>query len=109
MAPTHSSIATPRTPRAASSPRPIATRSSTSTIPRTIRIDLRPIDARIGGDNQKFDFIGTADFTGKKGELRYFVNSGNAIVQADISGDRKADVEIKLNDVSSLVAGDFYL
>jgi hypothetical protein len=61
------------------------------------------------GENQKFDFIGAAGFTGKKGELRYFVDSGNAIVQADVTGDRKADMEIKLNDVSSLVARDFYL
>lgn len=73
------------------------------------RIDLRPIDAKIGGANQKFHFLGTADFTGQKGELRYFVHSGDAIVQADVSGDRKADMEIKLNDVSSLVAGDFFL
>jgi len=37
-------------------------------------IDLRAIDAKIGGGNQKFDFIGTGEFTGQKGQLRYEVN-----------------------------------
>ncbi len=73
-------------------------------------IDLRPIDAKIGKGNQKFDFIGTGEFTGKKGQLRYEVNnSGDAIVQADVTGDGKADMTIRVVDVDKLGASDFWL
>ena len=73
-------------------------------------IDLRAIDAKTGGGNQKFDFIGTDDFTGKKGQLRYDVtNQGDAIVQADVNGDGKADMTIRVVDVSKLGASDFDL
>lgn len=73
-------------------------------------IDLRAIDAKIGGGNQKFDFIGTDAFTGKKGQLRYDVNdTGDAIVQADVTGDGKADMTIRVVDVDKLVASDFFL
>ena len=65
-----------------------ATRDSILDFGKNDLIDLRAIDAKIGGGNQKFDFIGTSDFTGKKGQLRYEVNdSGDAIVQADVTGD----------------------
>lgn len=73
-------------------------------------IDLRAIDAKTGGGNQKFDFIGTDAFTGQKGQLRYDVNdSGDAIVQADVNGDGKADMTIRVVDVDKLGAGDFFL
>jgi hypothetical protein len=72
-------------------------------------IDLRAIDAKIGGGNQKFDFIGTNAFTGKKGQLRYEVDDGDAFVEADVTGDGKADMTIRLFDVDKLVASDFYL
>jgi hypothetical protein len=72
-------------------------------------IDLRAIDAKIGNGNQKFDFIGTDDFTGKKGQLRYEVDNGNAVVQADVTGDGKADMTILVIDVNKLAANDFNL
>ena len=50
-----------------------------------------------------------SEFTGRKGELRYDKKGGDAFVQADVNGDRKADFEIKLNDVSKLDAHDFHL
>ena len=47
---------------------------------------------------------------GQKGQLRYDVNdSGDAIVQADVNGDGKADMTIRVVDVDKLVAGDFRL
>jgi hypothetical protein len=73
------------------------------------RIDLRPIDAEIGGGNQKFNFIGTGAFTGAKGELRYSIDHGDAIVQADVTGDGIADMEIKVDNLSQLVAADFHV
>ena len=72
-------------------------------------IDLRALDAKIGTGNQKFDFIGTNDFTGKKGQLRYELDSGDAIVQADVTGDGKADMTILVSDVTKLGANDFNL
>jgi len=73
-------------------------------------INLRAIDAKIGGGNQKFDFIGTDAFTGKKGQLRYDVDdSGDAIVQADVTGDGKADMTIRVVDIDKLGSSDFYL
>jgi hypothetical protein len=73
-------------------------------------IDLRAIDAKIGGGNQKFDFIGTNEFTDKKGQLRYEVDdSGDAIVEADVTGDGKADMAIRVVDVDKLGASDFFL
>ena len=73
------------------------------------RIDLRPLDAKLGGGNQKFVFIGTSAFTGHKGELRYDVDSGNAIVQADVTGDGKADMTILGSNITKLSADDFHL
>ena len=73
------------------------------------RIDVRPLDAKLGNGNQKFVFIGTNAFTGHKGELRYDVDNGDAVVQADVTGDGKADMAILVNDMTKLVAEDFNL
>ena len=73
------------------------------------RIDLRPLDAKLGNGNQKFVFIGTDAFTGQKGQLRYDVDNGNAIVQADVTGDGKADMTILVIDLTKLTADDFHL
>ena len=87
-----------------------STRDSVLDFGRNDTIDLRAIDAKTGSGNQKFDFIGTKAFTGKKGQLRYDVNdSGDAIVQGDVNGDGKADMTIRVVDVDKLGAGDFFL
>jgi Ca2+-binding RTX toxin-like protein len=70
------------------------------------RIDLRSIDADTSGNpgNDTFKFIGTASFKGGGGEVR--CKSG--VVQADVNGDKVADLEIKIN-LSTLNKGDFLL
>lgn len=73
------------------------------------QIDLTAIDARKGSGNQDFDFIGKKDFHDKKGELRYVVKNGDAIVQGDTNGDGKADFSIHVDGVSQLKAFDFDL
>ena len=73
------------------------------------RIDLRPLDAKLGNGNQKFVFIGTDAFTGHKGELRYDVDNGDAVVQADVTGDGKADMAILVSNLTKLTADDFHL
>jgi Ca2+-binding RTX toxin-like protein len=75
------------------------------------RIDVSGIDADVNtGADDSFTFIGTANFSGSAGELRYFVNNaGHAIVSGDITGDGSADFEIAVNDTAVLTAGDFLL
>lgn len=79
-------------------------------------IDLRRIDAALrGSGNQAFDFIGTDGFSGEpndlhhRGELRYSVVNGSAIVLGDVNGDGSADFAIQLAQTPSLVASDFLL
>lgn len=69
------------------------------------RIDLRTIDAQSGSGNQDFDFIGSRNFTGDKGDLRF----KGGILAGDTDGDRKADFEIKLAGVNSLKGADILL
>lgn len=70
------------------------------------RIDLRDIDANAGrGGNQAFSFVGERDFSGKAGELRF--NDG--IVAGDVNGDGRADFEIGVRGIDSLLKGDFLL
>ena len=70
------------------------------------RIDLRDIDAHAGrGGNQAFSFIGAQDFSGKAGQLR----AENGIVAGDVNGDGRADFQIEVRGVDSLLKGDFLL
>lgn len=56
-------------------------------------IDLSAIDARSGSKrDDKFKFIGDADFSGKAGELRF----ENSMIAADTDGDGAADFELFL-------------
>jgi Ca2+-binding RTX toxin-like protein len=74
------------------------------------RIDLGPMDAnsRISG-NQSFTFIGTADFSGRAGQLRVERDDGGIFVFGDLDGNREADFVIGLQGVSALSAADFIL
>ena len=70
------------------------------------RIDLATIDANTGvGGDQAFALIGDEAFHGVAGELRFAAG----IVQGDIDGDGKADLEIKVVVAGVLVAADFVL
>lgn len=77
------------------------------------RIYLSAIDAKTGvSGNQSFNFIGTKNFSRKKGQLRIKASASGAIVQGDTNGDGRADIEIKLLGVTalaSLKANDFKL
>lgn len=73
------------------------------------RIDLSAIDAVSGGDDDPFSFIKKAKFDGEAGALRYETSGKSTLVQADLDGDRKADLEIELDGKHALTAGDFVL
>jgi hypothetical protein len=65
--------------------------------------------------DQSFKFIGTQDFHGRAGELRYqtFDQAGTAnditVVSGDINGDLVADFEIAIVGIVQLSSGDFLL
>ncbi len=80
---------------------------------RVDRIDLRAVDAnnaKLG--NQAFTFIGRKGFTNTRGQLRLKKVSGAILVLGDITGDGVADLEIRLQGLTStrnLTARDFRL
>ncbi|MEZ5875804.1 MAG: type I secretion C-terminal target domain-containing protein [Hyphomicrobiales bacterium] len=71
-------------------------------------IDLEDIDAKTGGGNQKFKFIGEHGFHGKKGELHFKDLGAKCLVSGDVNGDGKADFEIMVK-TDTLSADDFLL
>jgi 6-phosphogluconolactonase (cycloisomerase 2 family) len=73
------------------------------------RIDLSGIDAKTGGGNQAFKFIGVQGFHDQKGELHFVKKAGFVLVEGDVNGDGRADFQIQVEDVARLVAADFVL
>jgi Ca2+-binding RTX toxin-like protein len=74
------------------------------------RIDLSKIDAKTGvAGNQTFTFIGTAEFSGSKGELRYDEFGGDSYIEADVNGDAAADFELTLANVAAVTKSYFVL
>ncbi len=70
------------------------------------RLDLAAIDAntRLSGD-QAFAFIGSGGFSRVAGQLRF----AGGVLQADVNGDARADLEITIQGISGLLAADFLL
>jgi len=74
------------------------------------KIDLFAIDAKAGTTaNDAFSWIADAEFSNVEGQLRYFTEDGNAIVEGDVNGDGSADFQIELLGVDSLQASNFSL
>lgn len=69
-------------------------------------IDLRLIDAGPAEGDQAFAFNGTK---AKAFSVWYSVSKGDAIVSLDVTGDRVADMNIVIDNVTKLNAGDFLL
>ena len=70
------------------------------------RIDLCSIDANPETTAiDTFTYISTTDFTGVSGQLRFAAGD----VFADLNGDRIADFQIHLNNVTSLSPISFLL
>lgn len=74
------------------------------------RIDLSTIDAnsRVRG-NQAFVDIGSNEFSGVAGQLRYYHDGGNTFVSGDIDGDAIGDFLIGIAGEQLLVPNDFFL
>jgi serralysin len=82
------------------------------------RIDLRGIDAILGGNpasfgDQAFTFIGTSQLTGHAGELHeIFLGGSTHAVQGDVDGDGSADFSILVQGLAPqahINASDFWL
>jgi Ca2+-binding RTX toxin-like protein len=63
----------------------------------TDHIDFSAMDANLTSDgHDAFLFIGTADFSGTAGQLRYVLVGSDTLLQADVNGDSVADFEVVL-------------
>lgn len=72
-------------------------------------IILGPIDAKMGGADNAFKFIGTHGFHHKAGELHCVQKGDFQIVEGDVNGDGKPDFQIEVHGGGPLHATDFSL
>ena len=73
------------------------------------KIDLSQIDAKSGAGNQAFHSIGSAAFSGVKGELRIITSGADFLVRGDTNGDKTADFTLLVQGAGALVGTDFIL
>ncbi|HEY8277449.1 MAG TPA: calcium-binding protein [Methyloceanibacter sp.] len=72
-------------------------------------INLSGIDAKTGGGDNTFKFIGTHVFHQKAGELHCVQKGDFQIVEGDVNGDGKPDFQIEVHGGGQLHATDFVL
>lgn len=72
------------------------------------RIDLRALDATVGGTNNAFRFVGADPFA-VAGDLRIQDTGTGFLVLGDQDGDGRAEFALVLLNVASLIAADFIL
>lgn len=72
-------------------------------------IDVSGIDAVDGGADNAFRFIGSNEFSGVAGQLRYEKTGDATFVEVDLDGDRHFDYFVEFNGSFDLSASDFIL
>jgi Ca2+-binding RTX toxin-like protein len=72
-------------------------------------INLKGVDASPGSGNGAFKFIGTADFSGHGGELRYEISGSDTYIYGDTDADGRSEITIHLDGAVHLAKGDFML
>jgi Ca2+-binding RTX toxin-like protein len=73
-------------------------------------LNLHLLDANsLLANNQDFNFIGTAGFSGAAGELHAVASGANTIVEGDVNGDKVADFQIEFTGHLTFALGDFVL
>ena len=76
----------------------------------TDKISLSAIDANVNlAGDQAFTWIGTGNFTGVAGQLRYYQSGGDTFVVGDVNGDGQADFAIQIDPLLTLGATQFIL
>ncbi len=74
------------------------------------RLDFTTIDAVAGtARNDAFVYLGRAEFDGAAGRLRYALTDTTTRIEADIDGDRVADLRVDLTGRIELTQTDFLL
>ena len=75
------------------------------------KLDFKSIDANSKtASNEAFNFIGSADFSHKAGELRFESHESYTLVQGDVNGDGIADFGVLLDGLTgTLKSADFML
>jgi Ca2+-binding RTX toxin-like protein len=74
------------------------------------KIDLATIDANSAlSGNQAFSFIGTSNFNGTAGQVRYTSSGGTTTVFVNVNADTTADMTIQLVGTFALAGTDFVL
>ncbi|MEO4000196.1 calcium-binding protein [Mesorhizobium sp. CAU 1732] len=72
------------------------------------KINLAAIDANASAaGDQAFSFIGTGNFTGVAGQLRYAAFGNTCLVTGDVNGDSVADFQIAVNNTNFMAGTDF--
>jgi Ca2+-binding RTX toxin-like protein len=70
------------------------------------KIDFSGIDANsLTASNDSFSFIGSSEFHGIAGELKYT----GGVLSGDVNGDSVSDFDVQLANVSKFYSGDFIL
>jgi Ca2+-binding RTX toxin-like protein len=73
-------------------------------------IDLRGIDAKFStSGDQAFAYRGTSAFTGSSGQVRWYFDGSNTIVEGTINSDTVPDFQIKIAGQVTLTSADFLL
>ena len=73
-------------------------------------VDLSLVDAIAGGSDDAFTFLGNAAFSGTTaGELRYEAFADHILLLGDTNGDGAADLAIRLDGLTSIVASNIVL
>ena len=74
------------------------------------RIQFIGIDANAGvAGDQAFAMINTAAFSNVAGQLRYFTEGANTVMEGDVNGDGVADFQLQLTGIHTFVAADLLL
>lgn len=74
------------------------------------KIDLSAMDANpYLCCDQSFLFLGSADFSGSSGELRFEHGKNVTLIHADINGDGATDFSIEMSKKTTFLIDDFFL
>lgn len=74
------------------------------------RIDVSGIDSDVSATgDQPFTFVGNASFTKTAGEIRFEARDAGVVLEGDSDGDGIADLQIRLDGATEVIAADLIL